>query len=311
MKTFKNLIDLMEFFHSEEFCHNFLKDMFWGDKRENRKCPHCGSNHITEFKDFKKNRCYDCKFEFSIRKNTIFDDSKVSLKKWFMVIYLANSNKKGVNSHAVARQIGVTQKTAWFMLQRIKNASLGAMFKSPFDGTTEIDEVYIGGSESNRHSKDKKATGEKPKTVVIGMVNRDTKQVKAMKVPTAEKDFLLPKINLNVKTGSTIVTDSYHAYKDLKKNYTHKSVKHSAGEYVRVEAKTAFKVHTNSIEGFWSLVKRTINGTNHWISKKHTNKYLAEMSFRYNTKELSDNERFINFLQMSFKKLTYKELICC
>jgi hypothetical protein len=167
MKTFKNLIDLMEFFHSEEFCHNFLKDMFWGKKRENKKCPHCNLNHITEFKDYKKNRCYDCKFEFSIRKNTIFDDSKVSLKKWFMVIYLANSNKKGVNSHAVARQIGVTQKTAWFMLQRIKNASLRAMFKSPFEGTTEIDEVYIGGSESNRHSKDKKATGEKPKTVVI------------------------------------------------------------------------------------------------------------------------------------------------
>jgi hypothetical protein len=92
----------------------------------------------------------------------------------------------------------------------------------------------------------------------------------------------------------------------LKKNYTHKSVKHSAGEYVRVEAKTAFKIHTNSIEGFWSLLKRTINGTHHWISKKHTNKYLAEMSFRCNTKELSDNERFVNFLQISFKKLTYK-----
>lgn len=141
------------------------------------------------------------------------------------------------------------------------------------------------------------------------MVNRETKQVKAMKVPTAEKDFLLPKINLSVKKGSTIVTDTYHAYKDLKKNYTHKSVKHSAGEYVRIENTTAFKIHTNTIEGFWSLVKRTINGTHHWISKKHTNKYLAEMSFRYNTKELSDNERFVNFLQMSFKKLTYKDLI--
>jgi transposase-like protein len=183
------------------------------------------------------------------------------------------------------------------------------MFKNEFEGTVEIDEAYIGGSESNRHAKDKKENGEKPKTVVLGMVNRDTGCVKAMKVPTAEKDFLLPKINLNVKNGSTIVTDSYHAYKDLKKNYTHKSVKHSAGEYVRIEAKTAFKVHTNSIEGFWSLVKRTINGTHHWISKKHTNKYLAEMSFRYNTKELSDSARFVNFLQISFKKLTYKDLI--
>ena len=300
----------MEFVHSEEFCHNFLKNMFWGENRENKKCPHCGSCNVNEFKDFKKNRCYDCKFEFSIRKNTIFDDSKVSLKKWFMVIYLA-------------RQIGVTQKTSWFMLQRIKSTSVGAMFKNEFEGTVEIDEAYIGGSESNRHAKDKKENGEptvggsqKPKTVVLGMVNRETGCVKAMKVPTAEKDFLLPKINLNVKQGSTIVTDTYHAYKDLKKNYKYKSVKHSAGEYVRIEAKTAFKVHTNSVEGFWSLVKRTINGTHHWIclaatvdSKTHNNKYLAEMSFRYNTKELSDSARFVNFLQISFKKLTYKDLI--
>lgn len=156
MKTFKNLVDLMEFFHSEEFCHNFLKDMFWDEGRENKKCPHCSSCNVNEFTDFKKNRCYDCKFEFSIRKNTIFDDSKVSLKKWFMVIYLANSNKKGVNSHAIARQIGVTQKTAWFMLQRIKNASVGTMFKNEFEGTIEIDEAYIGGSESTSTQKIKK-----------------------------------------------------------------------------------------------------------------------------------------------------------
>jgi transposase-like protein len=309
MKTFKNLIDIMDFFETEEFCHNFLKDTFWGKNRENKSCPSCGSSHIHEFKDFKKNRCYDCKFEFSIRKNTIFDDSKISLKKWFMVIFLANSNKKGVNSHAVARQVGITQKSSWFMLQRIKNASVVAMFDNQFEGTVEIDEAYLGGSETNRHAKDKKLTGEKDKTVVIGMVNRETKQVKSMKIPTNEKDFLLPKINLNVKQGSTIITDTYQAYKDLKKNYTHKTVKHSAGEYCRVESKTAFKIHTNSIEGFWSLVKRTINGTHHWISKKHTNRYLAEMSFRYNTKASGDNERFMNFLQMTFTKFTYKELI--
>ena len=298
----------MEFFKDEKFCHNFLKDMFWGKNRENKSCPSCGSKHVHEFTDYKKNRCYDCKFEFSIRKNTIFDDSKISLRKWFMVIFLANSNKKGVNSHAVARQVGITQKSSWFMLQRIKNASAVAIFDNQFSGTVEIDEAYLGGSETNRHAKDKKL-GEKEKTVVIGMVNRETKQVKSMKVPTSKKDFILPKINLNVKQGSTIVTDTYHAYKDLKRNYTHKTVKHSAGEYMRVESKTAFKVHTNSIEGFWSLVKRTINGTHHWISKNHTNRYLTEMSFRYNTKESNDNERFVNFLQMAFTKLTYKELI--
>lgn len=311
MKNFNNLIDLMDFFKDEEFCHNFLKNLFWGENRENKKCPHCGSCNVNEFKDYKKNRCYDCKFEFSIRKNTIFDDSKISLKKWFMVIYLANSNKKGVSSLAVARQVGVTQKTSWFMLQRIKNASVGLMFKNQFDGTTEIDEAYIGGKYENMHTSKKQTEPEK--TAVIGMVNRDTKEVKAMRVPTAEKEFLLPKINMNVKKGSTIVTDNYHAYKDLKNHFSHKMVKHSAKEYVRNEVdaqgRIAFKVHTNSIEGFWSQVKRTINGTHHWISKKHINKYLAEMSFRYNTKMLSDNTRFVNFLKTSFNKLTYKQLV--
>jgi len=141
------------------------------------------------------------------------------------------------------------------------------------------------------------------------MINRETGKAKAMKVPTAEKDFLLPKIRLNVKQGSTIVTDTYHAYNDLKKQYTHKTVKHSAGEYVRIENKTAFKVHTNSIEGYWSLVKRTINGTHHWVSKKHINKYLAEMSYRFSNRNMSVAERFEAICLNSNVSITYKQII--
>lgn len=132
MENFKNLIDLMSFFKDEESCHSFLKDLFWGKNRDTKKCLHCGSCNINEFKDYKKNRCYNCKFEFSIRKNTIFDNSKVTLKKWFMVIYLVNSSKKGVNSLAVARQVGITQKTAWFMIQRIKNSLTSACLETNF-----------------------------------------------------------------------------------------------------------------------------------------------------------------------------------
>ncbi len=301
-------MDLMKFFHSEEFCHSFLKNMFWGEGRENMKCPKCGSVHITEFSDVKKNRCKDCKLEFSIRKNTIFDNSKISLQKWFMVIFLVNSNKRGASSHDIGRKVGITQKTAWFMVHRIKNADGFSISNKEFDGTVEIDEAYIGGRESNRHAKDKKETGEKEKTVILGMVNRDTKQVKAMKVPTAEKEFLLPKINMTVKKGSTIVTDTYMAYKSLKKRYKHKSVKHCNGEYVRTEAQTAFKVHTNTVEGFWAIVKKTINGTHHWVSKKHIQSYLNEMTFRYDTRYFNDNERFMFFLQKAFGKLTYEAL---
>ena len=196
MKNFKNLVDLMDFFKDEEFCHNFLKNLFWGENRENKKCPNCQSCNVIEFADFKKNRCQACKFEFSIRKNTIFDDSKVPLRKWFMVIYLANSNKKGVNSLTVARQVGITQKTAWFMLHRIKNAVSGKIFNNQFTGTVEIDECYIGGSEANKHTVNKFKS---EKTAVIGMVERETKQVKAVAVESADKECLLPKIGCNVK----------------------------------------------------------------------------------------------------------------
>lgn len=308
MKIFKNLTDISKFFKDEEFCHNFLKDMFWGKDRENRKCPVCGSVHITEFSDVKKNRCKDCKLEFSIKKNTIFDDSRIELKKWFIAIFLSNSNKKGITTRGLAQYIGISQKTAWFMLHRIKNAASISAFKE-FSGIVEIDEAYIGGREANRHAKDKKETGEKEKIVVLGMVNRETGKVKATKVVDGQKEHLLPKINLSVKQGSTIITDTYQAYKGLKKRYKHKSVKHSAGEYVRTEAQTAFKIHTNTIEGFWSIVKRTINGTHHWISKKHINNYLNEMSFRYDTRYFDNNERFIFFLEKAFNKLTYKSLV--
>lgn len=304
--NFRNIIELVEFFRTEEICVKFLKSILWVN---GAKCPHCGGCEIMEYKsDFKRNRCKSCKKDFSIKAGTIFEDSNIPLKKWFIAMYIFNAHKKGISSVQLAKDISITQKSAWFILQRLRHASKN-LFTNEFEGVTEIDEAYIGGSESNRHAKDKKENGEKPKTVVIGLVNRDTKQVKAMKVPTAEKDFLLPKINLNVKNGSTIVTDSYHAYKDLKKNYKHKSVKHSAGEYVRIEAKAAFKVHTNSIEGFWSLLKRGINGTYHWVSKKHINKYLAEYSMRYNSREMSDVARFELFCNNIQGKLLYKDLI--
>jgi transposase-like protein len=320
-KHFKNLVDLMDFFKDEEFCHNFLKNLFWGENRENKKCPNCQSCNVIEFADFKKNRCQTCKFEFSIRKNTIFDDSKVPLRKWFMVIYLANSNKKGVNSLTVARQVGITQKTAWFMLHRIREVMKGG--NSPFDGITEVDEAYFGGKEGNKHTINKFKS---EKTAVIGLVNRDTKQVKAVSIPNADKENLLPKIGCNVAMGSTVITDTYNAYKNLKNNFKHYTIKHSENEtvgsriklknteimseYVRLDSRIAFKIHTNTIEGFWSQVKRGIYGIYHWASKKHINRYLNEYTFRYNGKENCDFKNFVNwFSNCEGKKVVYANLI--
>lgn len=148
------------------------------------------------------------------------------------------------------------------------------------------------------------------KTVVIGFVNRDTKQARAMKVPTAEKGFLLPKVNLNTKQGSTILTDNYSAYNSLKTRYTHESVKHSVGEYVKTNSRVSFKIHTNTIEGFWSLVKRSIYGIYHWASKKHINRYLNEFSFRYNGKANDDFSNFCDwFGNCEGKRVMYSNLI--
>lgn len=308
MRNFKNLMDFTTFFKTEEKCHKYLKSILW---QEGAYCPFCGADKIHQYEsNFKKNRCYSCKQDFSIRKGTIFDDSRLPLKKWFMCIYLVNSNKKGISSCQLANQVGITQKSAWFVLQRIREACSSKDFTNPFNGITEIDEAYIGGREENRHAKDKKLKGKKEKAVVIGLVNRDTQQVKAMKVVNSEAEHLLPKVYMNVADNSTIITDTLQAYKPLKKHYDHKTIKHSAGEYVKNDSRVAFKIHTNTIEGFWGELKRGIRGIYHWASHKHIQKYCNEFAYRYNNRKLKNNERFVDFLSgLANTKLTYKTLI--
>ena len=181
------------------------------------------------------------------------------------------------------------------MLQRIREVMKNDN-NDKFTGTTEIDEAYLGGSETNKHA-DKKNKSEK--TCIIGLVNRDTKQVKAYKVSSNEKDVLLGKIYSNVKDNSTIFTDSYNGYDDLKKYYNHEFVKHCAGEYNRdkktKDGRTANKINTNSIEGFWSQLKRGIEGIYHWTSKKHIQRYINEFVFRYNTKNKDIYTEIIRF----------------
>jgi transposase-like protein len=296
------MLDLQTKLATDNDCFNYLMQIRWNGKPQ---CVYCNHNKVCTVKngDFK---CSKFNKRFTIKTNTIFQGSKLSLQKWLMAIYFVTNDKKGVSSIQLADNIGVTQKTAWSMLQKLKYLLVNVeKSKGELNGTTEIDEAYIGGKEGNMR-KNKKVNAEK--AVIIGMVNRDTKQVKAFKIISAEKENLLPKINIHNARGSMIVTDTLQAYNHLKGNYNHKTVKHSAGEYVRVE-KDGFKTHTNSIEGFWSLVKRTINGTHHWVSKKHINKYLAEMSFRYSNKSLSVAERFEAICLSSNLNITYKQII--
>lgn len=305
---FKNLMDLLEAFPTEQACVKYLIEVRFGGG--SIVCPfeNCQNKKVYAFKNGKTFKCSGCKKRFSARVGTIFEDSNIPLRKWFMAIYLIANHKKGISSIQLSKDIGVTQKTSWFMLHRLRHASKTKTFKE-FESTVEADECYVGGKYENMH-KDKKEQ-EPQKAVVFGLVNRDTKQTKSFVVLNADKECLLPKISAHVKLGSNVITDSYHAYKNLQNNYKHDIVKHSAGEYVRIDtSRESFKIHTNTIEGYWSLVKRTINGTYHWVSKKHLQKYLLECDFRYNTKEYkSEHERFNCFLQRVNSKLLYKTLI--
>lgn len=315
MKMFKNLMDFMAFFNTEKKCHEFLKSVLWKD---GCVCPHCGGKEVMEYKsDFKKNRCKTCKMDFSIRKGTIFEESRMSLQKWFMCIYLMCSNKKGISSLSLARQVGINKTTAWFVLHRLRHIS-GTDLTGMLGGVVEVDEAYFGGKAENMHMNKRIAKkGVYEKTIALGMVSRTDGKVKIKQVPDTTSKTLQTEIHKNIKEHSVLITDELKAYHSISNTYNHHSVNHSAGQYVNGEAvfekrdlgRIAVKIHTNSIESVWSHLKRGINGIYHWASKKHFQKYFDEYAYRFNTRDFKDNERFVDFLSSVKGRLKYKELV--
>jgi transposase-like protein len=228
----------------------------------------------------------------------------VKLQKWFLAIYLITSHKKGISSLQLAKDIDVTQKTAWFMLQRIRNCF--GIDTDQLVGEVEIDETYVGGKNKNRHASKKVENSQgrsvKDKTPIIGMIERGGKLV-AKKIENTKAATLAPEVIKAVNPSAILFTDEWAGYNGLKMIYDHSFVKHNQGQYVNG------RIHTNTIEGFWSLLKRGIIGIYHSTSKKHLQMYVDEFVFRYNTKHSSVNKRFNQMLSNTEHRLTYKALI--
>lgn len=301
--NFKNLIHLFDYFKDEQVCRQYLEQERWSGAPE---CPFCGC--IKVYRTNRGFKCADkfCAKKFTVTVGTIFENSKVPLRTWFAAIYLCTSSKKGVSSLQIHRQLGVTQKTAWFILHRIREM-LKDKAPAMLTGTVEIDETYYGGKEKNKHkSKRIGQSGMADKAPMVGLLERNGNMViKVLEKGTANGLTIKPIIRQYVSPEATIYTDGFGAYKDLNLEFAqHRFVEHLNGQYV-VDG----MVHTNSIEGFWSVLKRGIYGIYHQVSTKHLQRYCDEFSARFNTRGSFDNERFQWSIKKCEGRLTYNKLV--
>lgn len=299
--NFKSILEFLNAFKDEQTCIDYLEKFRWDGK------PVSPFNQESQVYACKDNK-YHCRVTgkyFNVKTGTMFDSTKVPLQKWFLAIWLVTSHKKGISSVQLSKDIHVTQKTAWFLLQRIRNC-FGIENNNQLDNEVEADETYVGGKNKNRHGDKKipnsQGRSTKDKSPVFGMVERNGK-LNAKTVKDTTMETLTPEFVKVVKETATMYTDEHTGYNALRRIYSHGFVKHNENQYVNG------RIHTNTIEGFWSLLKRGIFGIYHFTSKKHLQMYVDEFVFRYNTRDTTETKRFNLLVANCNKRLTYKMLI--
>lgn len=296
---FESLYELFEAIPDEQAAIDYFKAIRWAN---GEFCPYCGHDKVYEFASGKMAgrqwKCAQCREKFSIRVGTIFEDSKIPLRKWLAAIWFITSHKKGIASTQLAKDIHVTQKTAWFMMHRLRHAARTRSFNRPLRGIVEADESFFGGKERNKRLSKR---GKDKKVVVFGLLERKG-EVRAR--PIESLGLVLKEVRDNVKDGATVMTDNWPAYGPLAYRFEHHVVNHSKDEYVRDGY-----IHINSLEGYWSQLKRQIYGVHHWVSAKHLHRYIDESVFRYNRREVGEAPRFVEFLTRTDGRLTYNVLI--
>jgi len=299
-----SLIEAVVYFADPTVASDFVAKMRWADGVA--ICPNCESKEHYYLASRRVWKCKLCKKQFSVKVGTIFEDSPLSLSKWLPAVWLLANSKNGVSSHELGRALGVTQKTAWFMLHRIREAMRSGSFDK-LNGIVEVDETYVGGIAKNMHAKDRAERitggGGVDKTAVIGALQRGG-EVRAEIITDLSANGLQGYVRQNVADDSMVFTDAAWGYKGLRWNFEHGATDHSVGQYVNGI------IHSNGIESFWALLKRSIKGTYIAIAPKHLQAYLDERAFAYNNREEHDLLRFMRAVsQAAGRRLTYKELV--
>jgi transposase-like protein len=308
----ETLLENVRQFADPQVAHDFFVQMRWP---YGVACPRmgCGSAAVAYMAKSRSWYCNECKRKFTAKVGTIFEDSPIGFDKWLPALWLISSNRNGISSCEIARALKVTQKSAWFMMHRIRDAMHDEDYRQ-FTGTVEADETFIGGKWHNKPLKTRRALGRaatvrEAKTPVFGVVERSPKgtrkgRVRTWTVPSTQRQTLLPKLRETVHHDATVMTDSSNVYAHIDEFFLwHYIVDHHILEYVRGNA------HVNNIECFWAVLKRTLGGTYIHCLPRHLDRYLDEQVFRFNERENDDGPRFVKATKgADGKRLTYKAL---